>query len=200
MGLLLYWGRCWGWKIMEANLNSSSGVSKWNPERRRFIKPSRIRTQPAEREKWINAWWVWNSNKCTVSMNTSSISWPVVLGYAGTDMTAYWKVFMKSTATLKELISGVVSSFGPHVSLNEAVADVVWATLNDNYWEGEDIIAAVNQVRLLRDKLHFDQEWLGTYCVCLLREWWKESYQIHTIDFSITSQKLDKQVTPLRPA
>jgi hypothetical protein len=92
-----------------------------------------------------------------------------ICGNTGTDMTAYRKVFMKSTATLKELISGVVSSFGPHVSLSEAVPDVVRAILNDNYWEGEDIIAAVNQVRLLRDKLHFDQEWLGTYSVCAIR-------------------------------
>jgi predicted AAA+ superfamily ATPase len=66
-----------------------------------------------------------------------------ICGNTGTDMTAYRKVLMKSTATLKELLTGVVSSFGPHVSLNEAVPDVVRATLNDSYWEGEDIIAAV---------------------------------------------------------
>ena len=79
------------------------------------------------------------------------------------DIAFYRKMFQKGSNYLCDFVSATIPNLGNHISLKEGVDKIVNSILNENYWEGEDLIQIIDIIRKLKTDLYFSDEWLKEY-------------------------------------
>ncbi len=78
-------------------------------------------------------------------------------------MKSYRITFQTASDTLLAMVKAIIVHFDRAISKKEAIKNIINSVLNENYWEGSDIIKNVNFARFFKTQLSLSDEWVNKY-------------------------------------
>lgn len=86
------------------------------------------------------------------------------------DMSNYRINFQTASDTLYRLVGAVIPNMDKNILKNDAIEHVTSSVLNQNHWQGDDIIQQINFSRLFKKPLFYSDNWIYVYMKCILRD------------------------------